>query len=50
MIYIVKQITQRETAADKREFVQGITGTGKVSAKSVVAGLVAGWLLTGRRK
>lgn len=50
MIYIAQELAKRETAADKREFIKGYTGTDKVSAKAVVSGVIAGWLLTGGRK
>jgi hypothetical protein len=49
MIYVVKELLKRETAADKREFVKGYMGT-EANVRSVVAGVIAGWLLTGGPK
>lgn len=50
MIYIAQQLAKRESAADKREFLKGYTGTDKVSVKGVVSGVIAAWLLTGGPK
>lgn len=50
MIYIAKELIGRNTAADKHEFVKGYTGTDKVSAKAVVSGVLAAWLLLGGPK
>lgn len=50
MIYYVKEILDRQTSADRKEFIRGIAGSEKISVRSLAAGVVAGWLLTGGRK
>lgn len=47
MIFLAKRLAEKETDADKIEFVKGITGfTPEKGKKKFVKGLVSGYLLS----
>jgi hypothetical protein len=46
MIFLANKLSRQETEADKVEFVRGLAGLDKNGNKKVVAGLVAGYLIS----
>jgi hypothetical protein len=46
MIFLANRLLSKETEADKTEFVRGLAGLDKNGNKKVVAGLVAGYLIS----
>lgn len=51
MIYLAKQLAEKETNADRREFLKGVLENDKVNLSSLAAGaLSATLLLKGKKK
>ena len=46
MIYLAQRLAREETDADKQEFIRGAVGLNQGGEKKVLAGFVAGYLLS----